>query len=84
MKKKYIPIPIIHVDYDIDYDINARILSACRGLGDPSGTTSVERAVRRIMWKQLDDLLLYQIRLKKDCADPTGIELPEWRWYHFN
>lgn len=43
----YLPIPIIHVDYEI----NARVLAASRNLGNPLDTTSAERAARRIMEK---------------------------------
>jgi len=48
----YLPIPIIHVDYEI----NARVLEASRKLGNPLDTTSVERATRRIQEK-LEDML---------------------------
>ena len=40
----YLPIPIIHVDYEI----NARVLAASRNMGNPLDTTSAERAARRI------------------------------------
>lgn len=40
----YLPIPIIHVDFEI----NARVLAASRSLGNPLDTTSVEMAVRRV------------------------------------
>jgi len=40
----YLPIPIIHVDYEI----NARVLAASRSLGNPLDTTSMERAVRKV------------------------------------
>ena len=40
----YLPIPIIHVDYEI----NARVLEASRKLGNPLDTTSAERAARRV------------------------------------
>lgn len=43
----YLPIPIIHVDYEI----NARVLEASRKLGNPLDTTSVERAARRCLEK---------------------------------
>jgi len=43
----YLPIPIIHVDYEI----NARVLAASRSLGNPLDTTSAERATRRIREK---------------------------------
>jgi hypothetical protein len=48
----YIPIPIIHVDYEI----NMRALSASRSLGNPLDTTSAEMAARRINEK-LEDML---------------------------
>jgi hypothetical protein len=40
----YLPIPIIHVDYEI----NARVLEASRKLGNPLDTTSAERAARKV------------------------------------
>jgi hypothetical protein len=40
----YLPIPIIHVDYQI----NARELAASRSLGNPLDTTHAERAARRV------------------------------------
>jgi uncharacterized linocin/CFP29 family protein len=40
----YLPIPIIHVDYEI----NMRVLSASRSLGNPLDTTSAERAARKV------------------------------------
>ena len=43
----YLPIPIIHVDYEI----NARVLAASRSLGNPLDTTSAERATRKVMEK---------------------------------
>jgi hypothetical protein len=48
----YLPIPIIHVDYEI----NARLLAASRGLGNPLDTTLAERAARRIQEK-LENML---------------------------
>lgn len=44
---KYLPIPIIHVDYEI----NARVLAVSRNLGNPLDTTSAERAARRVAEK---------------------------------
>jgi len=44
-KHTYLPLPIIHVDYEI----NARILNASRSLGNPLDTTQAEMAARRIM-----------------------------------
>jgi len=49
---KYLPIPIIHVDYEI----NARVLAASRSLGNPLDTTSAERAARKVSEK-LESLL---------------------------
>jgi len=43
----YLPIPIIHMDYEI----NARELAASRNLGNPLDTTMAERAGRRILEK---------------------------------
>lgn len=48
----YLPIPIIHVDFEI----NARVLAASRSLGNPLDTTSAERAARRVNEK-LEDML---------------------------
>lgn len=48
----YLPIPIIHVDYEI----NARVLEASRRLGNPLDTTSAERAARKVLDK-LESLL---------------------------
>lgn len=43
----YMPIPIIHVDYEI----NTRVLAASRSLGNPLDTTSAERAARKVSEK---------------------------------
>jgi len=48
----YLPIPIIHVDYEI----NARMLAASRSLGNPLDTTLAERAARRVNEK-LENML---------------------------
>lgn len=48
----YLPIPIIHVDYEI----NERLLSVARSNGNPIDTTSAERAARRVAEK-LEDML---------------------------
>lgn len=40
----YLPIPIVHVDYEI----NSRVLSASRNMGNPLDTTSAERAARKV------------------------------------
>lgn len=44
---KYLPIPIIHADYEI----NARTLEASRRLGNPLDTTMAERATRKVAEK---------------------------------
>lgn len=43
----YLPLPIIHVDYDI----NRRVLEASRRLGNSLDTTQAERAARRVAEK---------------------------------
>lgn len=43
----YLPVPIIHVDYEI----NARVLEASRRLGNPLDTTAAERAARKVSEK---------------------------------
>jgi hypothetical protein len=43
----YLPIPIIHVDYEI----NSRVLATSRNMGNPLDTTSAERAARRVAEK---------------------------------
>lgn len=48
----YLPIPILHADYQI----NARELEASRKLGNPLDTTMAERAARRIAEKSEDML----------------------------
>ncbi len=48
----YLPIPIIHVDFEI----NARALAASRNMGNPLDTTSVESGTRRIREK-LENML---------------------------
>lgn len=48
----YLPVPIIHVDYQI----NARVLAASRSLGNPLDTTSAERAARKVAEK-LENML---------------------------
>jgi hypothetical protein len=40
----YLPLPIVHVDYEI----NARVLAVSRALGNPLDTTSAERASRKV------------------------------------
>lgn len=45
---KYLPIPIIHSDFEI----NARALAASRNLGNPLDTTMVEMATRKVLEKR--------------------------------
>lgn len=52
----YLPIPIIHSDYEI----NARALSASRSLGNPLDTYAAENAARRVAEK-LEDMLFTDI-----------------------
>ncbi len=49
---EYLPLPILHVDYEI----NMRVLEASRKLGQALDTTSVEMGVRRILEYQEDML----------------------------
>jgi hypothetical protein len=51
-KTHYLPIPIIHADFEI----NSRALAASRSLGNPLDVDSVERGTRRINEK-LEELL---------------------------
>lgn len=44
---KYLPIPIIHADYEI----NERVLEASRKMGNPLDTTMAERAARKVSEK---------------------------------
>jgi hypothetical protein len=48
----YLPIPIIHVDYEI----NARVLAASRNMGNPLDTTGAEAAARRVQ-EALENML---------------------------
>lgn len=51
-KSVYLPIPILHADYEI----NERVLAASRSLGNPLDTTMAERAGRKVSEK-LEDML---------------------------
>ena len=64
----YLPIPIIHVDYEI----NARVLAASRSLGNPLDTTSAERAGRRVLEK-LEDMLFTNTTYSFGAADSRGL-----------
>ena len=52
----YLPIPIIHSDYEI----NARVLASSRGLGNPLDTYAAENAARRVAEK-LEDMLFTNV-----------------------
>jgi hypothetical protein len=52
----YIPIPIIHVDYEI----NARELATSRNMGNPLDTTMAERAARAVLVR-LENMLFTNI-----------------------
>lgn len=52
----YLPIPIIH----FDYEINARELAASRNMGNPLDTTMAEKAVRRLSEK-LESMLFTDV-----------------------
>ena len=49
---EYLPLPILHVDYEI----NSRVLAASRSLGQSLDTTSAEMATRRILEYQENQL----------------------------
>ncbi len=48
----YLPLPIIHADYQL----NARVLAASRRMGNPLDTTLAERAGRKVL-EQLENML---------------------------
>lgn len=60
----YLPIPIIHVDYEI----NSRVLEASRRMGNPLDTTSAERAARKVNEK-LEAMLFTNITYSFGEAD---------------
>lgn len=64
----YLPIPILHVDYEI----NARVLAASRSLGNPLDTTSVERAARKINEK-LENMLFTNTTYSFGATDSRGL-----------
>jgi len=67
----YLPLPITHADYEI----NARVLSASRNLGNPIDTTLAERAARRVM-EHLENMLFTNITYsygEKDTRDRNTI-----------
>jgi hypothetical protein len=66
----YLPIPIIHADYEI----NTRVLASSRSLGNPLDTTMAERAARKVNVK-LEQMLFtntsYSYGEKDDRARNT-------------
>ena len=62
-KYNYIPIPIIHVDYEI----NARVLAASRNMGNPLDVTSAEHAARRVAEKLEDMDSLINLTFNLHC-----------------
>ena len=70
-KYHYMPIPILHVDYEI----NARELATSRNMGNPLDTTLAERAVRRIN-ERLEDMLFTNTGFsygEKDSSNQNSI-----------
>jgi hypothetical protein len=63
-QQNFLPIPIIHVDYEI----NARELAASRNLGNPLDTTIVEQAAKRINEK-LENMLFTNTTYAFGVAD---------------
>lgn len=63
----YLPLPIIHVDYEI----NARVLAASRNMGNPLDTTSAERAARKVNEK-LEDMLFTNVTYAFGELDDRG------------
>jgi len=63
----YLPIPIVHVDYEI----NARVLAASRSLGNALDTTSAERAGRRVLEK-VENMLFTNMTYSFGAADSRG------------
>lgn len=52
----FLPIPIVHVDYEI----NARVLASSRNMGNPLDSTSAEHAARKVVEK-LEDMLFTDV-----------------------
>ena len=63
----YLPLPIIHVDYEI----NARALNMSRNMGNPLDTTMVERATRKINYK-MEQMLFTNTDYAFGDADSRG------------
>lgn len=55
----YLPIPIIHSDYEI----NARVLATSRNMGNPIDTSMAERAARKV-WEKLEAMLFGEVTYK--------------------
>jgi hypothetical protein len=64
----YLPIPIIHVDYEI----NARVLEASRKLGNPLDVTSAQHAARRVSEK-LESMLFTNTTFSFGETDSRGV-----------
>ena len=60
----YLPIPIIHMDYEI----NARALSTSRNMGNPLDTLGAERAARRVKEK-VESLLFSNVTYSFGAKD---------------
>jgi len=63
----YLPIPIIHSDYEV----NARVLAASRSLGNPLDTTMAEMAARRVQEK-LENMLFTDTTYQFGETDSRG------------
>jgi len=63
----YLPLPIIHADYEI----NARVLAASRNLGNPLDTTLAERATRKVNEK-LEKMLFTNTTYSWGTKDSRG------------
>ncbi len=55
----YLPIPIIHSDYEI----NARVLATSRNMGNPIDTSMAQRAARKV-WEKLENMLFGEVTYK--------------------
>lgn len=66
-RHNFIPIPIIHVDYEI----NARALAASRNMGNSVDTISAEHAARRVA-ETLEDMLFTNRQYNFGTLDSRG------------
>lgn len=67
----YLPLPIIHADYEI----NARLLAASRNMGNPLDTTMAERSTRKV-YEKMEKMLFtdtYYAFGQKDDRDRNKI-----------